>query len=146
MNQSGKSAGFVNVHGRVPTTLTILPTYRCTAACNNCCFGSHPGIDESVVGRIPHERIINYIDQAADMGIRLIVFSGGESFLLKKAELDGAIAHATRRGMFTRCVTNGFWAITKYRALKRLRSLRESGLTELNLSIIIKDLFHPVTL
>jgi len=27
-----------------PESFTILPTYRCNAACRECCFESHPGI------------------------------------------------------------------------------------------------------
>ena len=39
------------MHG--PTHLTILPTYRCTAACAQCCFESNPHVQ----GRIPLPRI-----------------------------------------------------------------------------------------
>src|SRR5258706_14735006 len=46
-------------HG--PTQLTILPTYRCTAACAQCCFESNPHVE----GRIPIERLLDYIDQGA---------------------------------------------------------------------------------
>lgn len=76
--------------GCLPTTLTILPTYNCTAACENCCFGSHPGIAE----RVPLERILFYIDQAATLeSVRLIVFSGGECFTLGD-DLVAAVARA----------------------------------------------------
>src|SRR5689334_24955999 len=27
-----------------PESVTLLPTYRCNAACRECCFESHPGI------------------------------------------------------------------------------------------------------
>src|SRR5437899_7114277 len=78
------------VHG--PTHLTILPTYRCTAACAQCCFESNPHVQ----GRIPIERILDYIDQAAGdfPSLRLVVFSGGECFLLRQ-DLDAAIERAT---------------------------------------------------
>ena len=61
------------MHG--PTHLTILPTYRCTAACAQCCFESNPHVQ----GRIPLPRILDYIDQAAGEfpTLRLVVFSGG---------------------------------------------------------------------
>ncbi len=114
---------------RLPTTLTILPTYRCTAACSHCCFGSHP----FVKGRIPQERILSYIDQAAKLGIFLIVFSGGEPFLLDE-DLDQAIAYATQLGLMTRVVSNAFWAVNETNTHKRLERLREAGLDELNIS------------
>jgi hypothetical protein len=117
------------VHG--PTHLTILPTYRCTAACAQCCFESNPHLE----GRIPIERILGYIDQAAAdfPTLRLIVFSGGECFLLRD-DLDRAIARATERGLATRCVTNGYWATSARAARERIAPLYEAGLAEINFS------------
>jgi MoaA/NifB/PqqE/SkfB family radical SAM enzyme len=114
-----------------PATLTILSTYRCTAACRECCFESSP----RVRGFIPAERILQYIDEAARTfpSLRMVVFSGGECFLLGK-KLDAAIAQAHTHGLSVRCVTNGYWAITPERARKRILELKEVGLTELNFS------------
>ena len=116
--------------GRFPSTLTILPTYNCTAACEHCCFGSHPGIAE----RIPLPRILDYITQAAGLGtVKVIVFSGGECFTLGP-ELVIAIAKATELGLATRCVTNGYWAISEAHAGELLDPLRRAGLQEINIS------------
>ncbi len=117
------------VHG--PSHLTILPTYRCTAACAQCCFESDPHVQ----GRIPIERILDYIDQAARdfPTLKLVVFSGGECFLLRE-DLDTAIARAASRGLATRCVTNGYWATSKRAARLRVAPLYEAGLSELNFS------------
>jgi len=117
------------VHG--PSHLTILPTYRCTAACAQCCFESNPHVE----GRIPIERILGYIDQAARdfPTLKLVVFSGGECFLLRD-DLDSAIARAASRNLATRCVTNGYWATSKRAARERIAPLYEAGLTELNFS------------
>lgn len=116
-------------HG--PTHLTVLPTYRCTAACAQCCFESDPHVE----GRIPIERILGYIDQAARdfPTLRLVVFSGGECFLLRD-DLVAAIARATKHGLATRCVTNGYWATSKQAAARRIAPLYEAGLSELNFS------------
>lgn len=120
----------MNFGGRLPTTITMLPSYNCTAACENCCFGSHPGIEQ----RIPLERMLDYIDQAAEMkSIRLLVFSGGECFMLGD-DLVIAVAHATIRGIATRCVSNGYWAASDERAHARLEPLWRAGLRELNIS------------
>jgi Radical SAM superfamily len=119
-----------NLVDRFPSTLTILPTYNCTAACENCCFGSHPGIAE----RIPLARILNYIEQAAALGtVKLIVFSGGECFTLGP-ELVIAVAKATELGLATRCVTNGYWATSEARAGDLLDPLHRAGLHEINIS------------
>lgn len=116
--------------GRFPSTITILPTYNCTAACENCCFGSHPGIAE----RIPLARILDYIRQAAELGtVKLICFSGGECFTLGP-ELVIAIAKATELGIATRCVTNGYWATSEEQARTVLDPLSRAGLREINIS------------
>jgi pyruvate-formate lyase-activating enzyme len=115
---------------RFPLSLTILPTYRCSAACQDCCFASDP----FVKGEIPLENILNYIDQAARIEtMRLIVFSGGEAFLLGK-KLDIAVARASQHRLLTRIVTNAYWATSEESALKRLTELKNAGLTELNAS------------
>lgn len=115
----------------MPEVLTILPTYTCTAACRECCFECSP----KVHGRIPLDRILHYIDEAVESvsTLRLVVFSGGECFLLGQ-DLDKAIAHAHQYGLKTRCVTNGYWAISPKAAQRRLGALKEAGLTELNIS------------
>jgi len=117
------------LHG--PTHLTILPTYRCTAACAQCCFESNPRVE----GRIPIERLLDYIDQGARdfPTLRLVVFSGGECFLLRD-DLDRAIARAASHGFLTRCVTNGYWATSRRAARERIEPLYRAGLTELNFS------------
>jgi pyruvate-formate lyase-activating enzyme len=99
-------------------------TYRCTAACRECCFESSP----RVKGFIPAERILKYIDEAARTfpSLRVVVFSGGECFLLGK-KLDAAIAQAREHGLGVRCVTNGYWAITPERARKRIQQLKAAG-------------------
>lgn len=115
---------------RVLNTLVFLPTYRCSAACKDCCFGSNPRVQ----GEIPIENILKYIDQAAaTKTIKLIVFSGGEPFLLGE-KLDTAIEYAYNKGLLTRIVTNSYWAYSEDGAYKRLKQLKDKGLTELNSS------------
>lgn len=118
-------------HGRFPSALTILPTYTCTAACENCCFGCTPRVE----GRIPQDRLLQYIRQAKTLpSLRLIVFSGGECFLLGH-DLDEAVGiAASGNGVITRCVTNGYWAETREAARERVRTVAAMGLDELNVS------------
>ena len=115
---------------RLPHTLTLLPTYKCTAACANCCFQSNPYITK----RVPQERLRYHIEQAAELGtVRLVVFSGGEAFLLRE-DLVELVALCADRGMLTRIVTNGYWATSPKAAARRLRPLVEAGLNEINFS------------
>ncbi len=113
-----------------PDVVTILGTYKCTATCENCCFGSNPHLTK----RLDREDILRFIEQAAKYPrCRLVVFSGGECFLLRD-DLVAAVAHATRLGLATRCVTNGFWAKRLEHGHRRLSALVNAGLTELNIS------------
>ena len=114
-----------------PSTLTIIPTYKCTAECSQCCFESNPRIKK----RLGIKELLDYIDQVKKdfPTIKLVVFTGGECFLLHK-DLCIAIEHVHNYGIATRCVTNGYWASTEKMAQKKLIPLYEAGLTELNFS------------
>ncbi len=113
-----------------PEILTILGTYKCTAACENCCFDSNPYLTK----RLDLDRIIGFIDEGARFpSCKIVVFSGGECFLLRD-DLNKAVARATSLGLSTRCVTNGYWAKRIAHGRKRLGSLVEAGLKELNIS------------
>ncbi len=112
------------------TTATVLATYRCTAACQNCCFDCHP----KVKGRLSLEQIKAFIDEVTRLGtVQVLVFSGGECFLLG-GDLIQAIQYASERGLSTRCVTNGYWARRRVAGLERIAALVEAGLNELNIS------------
>ena len=114
-----------------PSTLTILPTYKCTAQCKECCFECSPDLR----GRLSLEQILRRIDKAhaAFPFLKLVCFSGGECFTIGK-DLDTAIAYAHGLALFTRCVSNGYWGSSLQAARKRVNPLAEAGLTELNLS------------
>ncbi|MBV8579031.1 MAG: radical SAM protein [Candidatus Eremiobacteraeota bacterium] len=113
-----------------PRYLSILTTRQCTAACDHCCIGSSPQQRQA----IPVQRIHELIDEATRIeSIELIVFTGGECFLLGDA-LDELIGHATSNGFRTRAITNGYWAVNERAANARVASLRRMGLGELMFS------------
>ncbi|MBX4163804.1 hypothetical protein [Priestia megaterium] len=114
-----------------PTTMTILPTYQCTAACKECCFECN----QHRSGRIPLPNLLSYIDDACRSfdNLQMIVFSGGECFLLGD-DLVSAVQKANYYKKKVRCVSNAYWAINKKAAMARLEPLIEAGLNELNLS------------
>jgi MoaA/NifB/PqqE/SkfB family radical SAM enzyme len=85
-----------------PTTLSLITTHKCTAACDHCCFHCTPKVEI----RIPPERLEGIIEEAARLkSLRVVVFTGGECFLIP--ELDDRIAQVTRLKLASRCVTNG---------------------------------------
>ena len=113
-----------------PDSVTILGTYKCTAACENCCFDSNPFLTQ----RLDLGDILAFIDEAARLPrCSLVVFSGGECFLLRD-DLVTAVRHATSLGLRTRCVSNGFWAKRLPHGRRRLQALVDAGLCELNVS------------
>ncbi len=112
-------------------TLTLVTTYKCTAACEQCCFGCTPQSE----GRLTLDQILSAINQAKRdfPALALVVFTGGECFLLKD-DLFTAIKAATDLGLATRCVTNGFWGKTEHGAKRTAVRCAEAGLKEINFS------------
>ena len=45
-----------------PSVLTIAPTYRCTAACKECCFRCTPQVKQI----LETDKILQYIDEAVE--------------------------------------------------------------------------------
>lgn len=112
-------------------TLTIIGTYRCTAACRQCCFESSP----AVRGHLSLEEITRAIDQARELSpsLKVVVFSGGEAALLRDT-LFAALRYCRQRSLLTRLVSNGSWGKSATSADHFAARLAEAGLTELNLS------------
>lgn len=114
-----------------PRSMTVLCTYQCTAACKQCCFESSPKVKGRLDGSVIRARITEA--HQAFPSIRVVVFSGGEAFLLKD-ELSECVAHAASLGLSTRIVSNGSWAKRPERAKALCEEMKRSGLHELNLS------------
>lgn len=113
-----------------PTTLSIVTTLQCTAACESCCFQCSPKIKES----ISNETIFRLIEEAKHIpSIKVVVFTGGEPFL-RFDDLCQFVEKASSYGYFSRIVTNCFWAKNPDTALLKLKQLKEIGLTEINFS------------
>jgi 4Fe-4S single cluster domain len=114
-----------------PRSLTIIPTYRCTAQCTQCCFESNPTLRH----RLSLETINSRIDDAVRSfpDLEVVVFSGGEVFLLKD-DLYAAIAHAVSHGKRVRCVTNASWGKRESHASDVAEKLVNAGLSEINIS------------
>ena len=118
------------VVGVLPSCLTILPTYKCTAACEHCCFQSNPKITH----RVPQSRLLGYIDEAAALGtISVVCFSGGEPLVIG-SDLAQLIERSCQHGLITRVVSNASFAVNEQTAQKRIGSLVAAGLNEINFS------------
>ena len=125
-----ESRGGLSTRVLDPRAVTILTTNNCTAACSHCCMHSSPDRRET----LSREQLLTIIDALfEETAIELVVFAGGEPLLLGD-DLLAAIARVKEKGALTRIVTNGFWARTPEAAHETLRSLRDAGLDEVNIS------------
>jgi organic radical activating enzyme len=114
---------------RLPRTLTLMPTYACTASCRHCGTLSHPNARH----RLDLDTVLVAIREAHELGFANVVFTGGEATLEWPNLLEGiSCAHALR--MPVRLVTNAHWATSPEVAAGRLAELRDAGLSEINFS------------
>ncbi len=110
-------------------TLSIMPTYQCTAQCTHCGTLSSPFVKT----RLDQQSVLNAIDEAADNGYKVVVFTGGEATLARKVILAG-IEKAKSRGLLVRLVTNAQWAVNDQAAKQRVNEFVQAGLHEINFS------------
>lgn len=116
-----------------PHTITLLTTFRCNAACDNCCLGCRPGVGRTMT----LDEMKYYIDtciKAYPESIISVSFTGGECFLLGSV-LDEIIRYSHQRGLSVGLVTNGFWGKSYSEATKRIESLKKNGLGSITFSV-----------
>lgn len=109
--------------------LSVMPTYKCTAACDNCGTQSNPGENTW----LSFDKMIAAIDDAYNLGYKVIVFTGGEATLAGPNLLKG-IQRASSHGLTVRLVTNAHWAFNDKVSEKRLSEFCLAGLDEINFS------------
>lgn len=110
-------------------TLSIMPTYKCTAHCRHC--GTYSGPNSKIW--LEEDLILDAIRQAADGGFKVVVFTGGEPTLAWDTVLHG-ITLAESLGLSTRIVTNASWATSHEEADRVMEALVAAGLREVNFS------------
>ena len=111
-------------------TLSMQVTYQCNIACKHC--GPYCGPKEK--DWMTSDEIRNIVSQAAQLGTRTVVFTGGEPSLLG-SELPKLIAFVHDQKIAnSRVVTNAKFASSYEKAKRVLGSWREAGLVEVNLS------------
>ena len=112
------------------STLALVYTYTCTAACQHCCYTCGPRRDE----KMPYGTALALIRQASKLeSMRTVAVTGGEPFLFFD-ELLGLCSKASSLGLEFGCITNCSWATTISRAHELIHALRERGLSRLSLS------------
>ncbi len=112
------------------SSLVFSCTYKCPIKCKFC--GAECGPEQT--DRLSLSEMTELIDTVYSYGkLELVVFTGGEPFLLGR-DLKAAVQYCSDKGVSTRIVTNAYWARDLDKALRSIRSLKEAGLTEINLS------------
>lgn len=113
-----------------PSSASIILTFKCNAMCAECCFECGPKNPFS----LSKENIVNIIDRVVETNsVKFLVWTGGEAFLNYDLLLF-SMKYARTKGIYSRVVSNGFWATTKEKAKQKLIPLVEAGLAELNIS------------
>ena len=112
------------------SSLVFSTTYQCPISCRYC--GAECGPEHTE--RLSLKDMIEIVDEVYSFGkLELVVFTGGEPFLLGDDLLD-SVKYCAKKGLLTRIVTNAFWARTPEVARDTMKSYKEAGLKEINLS------------
>lgn len=114
-----------------PYSITLILTYKCSAACENCCFECSPKREGKMSVDFAKQLISQSI--AFNPSIKTLVLTGGEVMLYFE-ELKQIISFGKEKNLICRIVTNGFWGISLEKAVDLLKELKEIGLDELNIS------------
>ncbi len=113
-----------------PESVGFLLTYKCTAACDDCCFECTPKRSET----LPLGHALRAIDELGEISsLRGITFSGGECFL-RYHDMIAIAKRAREKGLRVKCVTNAYWATNAKVATKKLQPLMDAGLGTLEVS------------
>lgn len=107
--------------------LVIWETTRaCDLACVHCRAQAEP---EPKPDELTREEGFRLIDQTADMGTPILVFSGGDP--LKRAELNDWVRHAKARGLRAGAIP----AVTPLLTREKIIGLRDAGLDQIAFSL-----------
>ena len=116
-----------------PNSITLITTFRCNAACVECCFGCRPERGRTMT----LDEMKHYIDiclEAYPETIAHLSLTGGECFLLGK-DLDEIIKYGAENGLSIGLVSNGYWGKSYASALRKIQQLKECGLTGICFSV-----------
>jgi MoaA/NifB/PqqE/SkfB family radical SAM enzyme len=113
-------------------------TYRCSAACQHCCFACSPAKG----GVMSVEDARTFIAEARELGLtgRQITITGGEALLYYETVL-GIVRAAHDLGMAPvhAIQSNGSWCVNDALTRERLTALRDAGLGGMFFSA---DVYH----
>lgn len=125
----------------LPDMIQVMLTSKCNVRCKICDVWKQRFENE-----LNAEKVKSLIDQAINMGIKTIYFTGGEAFLRK--DIFELINYASRPGIITTVNTNGSFITEEFAkkiVLSKLRNVTfsiDSSTPEVHNSIRGKDVFE----
>ncbi|WP_336784637.1 pyrroloquinoline quinone biosynthesis protein PqqE [Paenibacillus sp. MMO-177] len=108
-----------------PYALTAELTHRCPLHCPYC---SNPVELQKRESELSTNEWLSVLDQASELGVVQVHFTGGEPLL--RSDLELLIRHARDLGLFVNLITSGV-GLTK----ERIRELSEAGIDSIQLSL-----------
>lgn len=120
--------------GFTPNYVSFSGTYQCNLTCAHCC------VPIEWPDRLSIPVALRFLDQAAEAGIDVVGFTGGEPFLYPEF-LIALSRRAAEHGMrFDKVMTNGVWFEDETQLTAILTDLRDAGFSgKIGLSV---DKFH----
>ncbi|MGO4106614.1 pyrroloquinoline quinone biosynthesis protein PqqE [Paenibacillus sp. YAF4_2] len=108
-----------------PYALTAELTHRCPLHCPYC---SNPVELQKRESELSTNEWLSVLEQACDLGVVQVHFTGGEPLL--RGDLEQLVRHARDLGLFVNLITSGV-GLTK----ERIRKLSEAGIDSIQLSL-----------
>lgn len=109
-------------------------TRRCNMECAHCSVESSPRLKQQP----GLEELLKRVRDGVKAGARQVLLTGGEP-MIRAPEVLALLKEAKRLGVHGAMTSNAFWGRNPEKAYQTLLELRQSGLTNLNLSY---DRFH----
>jgi organic radical activating enzyme len=117
-----------------PNYLSFSGTYQCNLTCPHCC------VPIEWPDRLAIPVAIRFLEQAAEFGIGIVGFTGGEPFLYPEFLIALSRRAVELRFRFDKIMTNGVWFEDEAQLTAILRELADTGYSgKLGLSV---DKFH----
>ncbi len=105
-----------------PILAHIIPVRRCNLSCTYC------NEYDDFSAPIPESVMLERVDKLAELGLSVLVISGGEPLL--HPQLDNIIARGRKHGMMMGLISNGYLLTPD-----RIKKLNEAGLDHIQISI-----------
>jgi MoaA/NifB/PqqE/SkfB family radical SAM enzyme len=105
-----------------PILAHIVPMRRCNLSCTYC------NEYDEFSAPVPEAVMLERIDRLGDLGLTVLVISGGEPLL--HPQLDSIITRARKRGIMAGLITNGYLL-----TVDRIKRLNDAGLDHMQISI-----------